>query len=412
MFDKEKWQEIFQSIGAHKMRSFLTGFGVAWGIFMLVMLLCVGKGFKNGVISKFSGSAKNSIQVFGNTTSLPYKGLPINRWIHASSEDLDIMKKTIPEIKYITPEVELADAGFISYNNKSGTFTVKAIDPDYNQIEYSKIAQGRQIDPIDRIQKRKVAVIGEKVMKQLFKDKNPIGEYMNIKGNYFMVVGVVIPDTNKIMNFGSEASIFIPYSTYRQTFNDDDKIEHFDVAGDEQVSGAEIEAKVKKYMADKYVFDIKDNRAIWIQNNESMMKGINSLFSGLNIFLWIIGISSLVGGIVGVGNIMLVTVKERTKEIGIRKALGAIPASIIGLVIQESIVITTFAGVAGLLLASGILELIGYFTKSVSFFQHPEIDLNIAVSSIVVLIIAGALAGYIPARNAAKVSPIEALRYE
>jgi len=412
MLDREKWMEIFQSIRKHKLRTFLTGFGVAWGIFMLVILLCVGKGFEHGVINQFSGSSEKSIQVWGGITSVPYKGLPINRYIRCTSEDLNQIRATIPEVAHISPEVELDNPGMIIHGKNSGNFSIVGIYPEFTKIKYLNIQEGRGINPIDYQQQRKVAVIGSKSKKQLFKDKNPIGESINIRGNYFMVIGVVAIDTTKIFNFGAEKNIYIPYSTYKQTFTAEDYVQQFNAVAGEGSSATEIEWKIRHYLAKKYIFDPEDNRAVWIQNNESSMKATSTLFTGLNIFLWIIGISTLVGGIVGVGNIMMVTVKERTKEIGIRKALGAIPSSITGLVIQESIVITTLSGLVGLILASGVLEVVGYFTRGVAYFQHPQIDLNLSFSALGILVIAGALAGYIPARNASKVSPIEALRYE
>ena len=412
MFDKEKWMEIFQSIRKHKLRTFLTGFGVAWGIFMLIVLLCVGKGLNNGVSKQFDGVDGQSVQFFAGVTSLPYKGLPTDRFMHYSSADLSEMRNFIPEIRYISPEAELENPGMITYNKHQGTYTVEGVYSEFNQIKYQKISEGRWLNPIDEQQCRKVAVIGLKCKKQLFKDRNPIGESITIKGNQFLVVGVITPDTTKIFNFGGEAAIFVPYASFRKTLQPSDLIYHFDVSASPSASATEVEWKVKKHLARKYIYDINDPRVIWISNNEQERKATGSLFTGLNIFLWFIGISTLVGGIVGVGNIMMVTVKERTKEIGIRKALGAMPQSITSLVIQESIVITTFSGSIGLVLASGVLEVVSYFTKTVSYFQHPEIDMHIALSALIILVVAGALAGYIPARNASKVSPIEALRYE
>lgn len=412
MFKKEVWKEIYQSIKAHKLRTFLTGFGVAWGIFMLVLLLCVGKGFKNGVNNQLAGSASNAVEFWGGNTTIPYKGLNVGRRIQANGEDLADLKSDIPEIEFISPEASVSNAGTISYGNSSGVYDVQAVFPEFSQIEYLHIGEGRWLDRLDMEQDRKVVVISKKAEDQLFHGKYPIGEYIAMGGNYYKVVGMVVEDTTRIFNFESESTIYLPFSSYKAEFKPDGKIEHFTAV---MWDGADAEStahKIKKWLARKYSFDPKDNDALYVYNKARNEKVVGQLFSGVGIFLWIIGCSTLVGGIVGVGNIMLVTVKERTKEIGIRKALGAVPSSIISLVIQEAIVITTVSGFAGLLLASGALSLIGSVTKSVTYFQHPEVDLNVALSAIIILVVAGALAGFIPARNASKISPIEALRYE
>lgn len=412
MFKKEVWNEVYQSIKAHKLRTFLTGFGVAWGIFMLVLLLCVGKGFKNGVDNQLAGSASNTVEFWGGKTTIPYKGLNVGRSIQANSTDMIDLKADIPEIEYLSPDENVNNAGTVSYGTNSGVYDMKAVFPEFSNIEYLHIGEGRWLDPLDMNEDRKVVVISKKVEDQLFHGKNGIGEYITIKGNYYKVVGLVAEDTTRIFNFGGESSIYLPYSIYKDEFQPDGKIEHFTAVMRDGADAEVVAHKIKKWLSKKYLFDPKDEDALYVYNKANSQKVVEQLFSGVGIFLWIIGCSTLVGGVVGVGNIMLVTVKERTKEIGIRKALGAVPASIIALIMQEAIVITTVSGFMGLLFASGALSLIGSLTKSVTYFQHPQVDMNISISAIIILVIAGALAGFIPARNASKISPIEALRYE
>ncbi len=412
MFKKEVWKEIYESIKAHKMRTFLTGFGVAWGIFMLVLLLCVGKGFKNGINNQLAGSASNAVEFWGGSTTIPYKGLNVGRSIQLTGEDLTDLKADIHSIEYISPQSNVSNAGTISYGNNNGLYDLSAVFPEFSEIEYLHIGEGRWLDPLDMEQYRKVVVISKKVEDQLFHGRDPIGESITIKGNYYKVVGLIAEDTTRIFNFGMGSTIYLPYSTYKAEFQPDGKIEHFTAVMKDGEDAESAGHKIKKWLAKKYMFDPKDEEALYVYNKARNEKVVGQLFSGVGIFLWIIGCSTLVGGIVGVGNIMLVTVKERTKEIGIRKALGAVPSSIISLVIQEAIVITTVSGFGGLLCASGVLSLIGSVTKSVTYFQHPQVDMNVAFSAIIILVLAGALAGFIPARNASKISPIEALRYE
>jgi len=417
MFDLDKWQEIFLSLRKHKLRTFLTGFGVAWGIFVLIILLGSGQGLHNGILTNFSGYASNAIWVSGRITSLPYKGLPDGRRIRPSIRDLELMKKNIPGIQYLSPQVQLVSSGLITYKEKEGSFSVQGIYADYFKIELLDAKLGRLLNQLDDKEKRKVAVIGKKAHEILFEEKNPEGEYIKIKNEHFKIVGVF--DKVSKMRGRDEASIFIPYSSLIQTFNQNDAVSQFCLTPGKEIAASIIETKIRGFLASRCEFDVKDKRALWISNLEEQFKVFNALFSGIAIFLWIIGISTLVGGVVGVGNIMLVTVKERTKEIGLRKSLGATPNSIIALVLQEAIVITTIAGYTGMIFGILILKLsamlvnnMGDEGQAFTFFKNPEIDIKIALLATFVLIIAGAIAGFIPARKAAKIRPIEALRYE
>lgn len=418
MWNLDQWQEISHSIRKHKLRTFLTGFGVAWGIFMLVILLGTGKGLEKGVSSEFEGFAQNSLWIWGSTTSLPHKGLPAGRLVKFDGNDIYNMKQVIPGIRYISQHGQLfgADAN-VYYQNNSGTFNVKAVNPDFAKIKLIETESGRLINQLDYQQQRKVVVIGEKSLNVLFGDSDPLGEFIKIKGEYFRVIGVLKTESRGMIRFGDEASdIYIPYTTFKLLFNPDDKVSQIAIVPEQNVSAVELEGKVKHYLANRYNYDPEDPRALWVHNWESTTSSFSALFTGINIFLWIVGISTLVGGIVGVSNIMLVTVRERTREIGIRKALGATPSSIVNLIIQESIIITVISGYIGLVLAALILRLVNFLLEqspeSMSFIKNPTVDINIAIAASIVLIFAGALAGFIPARKASKIHPIEALRYE
>lgn len=416
MIDLDKIQEIFLSLRKHKLRTFLTGFGVAWGIFMLVILLGSGQGLQKGIMSNFSGYASNSMSGYAGVTTMPYKGMPEGRWIRPTSIQLKEMKSKIDAIECVSPKLQYSSGGAIVYKNKEESFSVEGVTADFFRIEAFNPVIGRLINQRDNKEKRKVAIIGKKPHEVLFDKKDPIGEYIRIGQEYFMVIGVFEKESKGFNPF--ESNIFIPFNSLLNTFSVEDKISQFSLLINPEHSAKEVEEEVRSYLANACSFDVKDRRAIWISNIEEQFNAFNSLFVGIAVFLWIIGISTLVGGIVGVGNIMLVTVKERTKEIGIRKALGATPNSIISFVLQESIIITTLAGYIGMILGMIALKAGGWFVERLGdnskfiFFKNPEIDLGIAVSATILLICAGALAGYIPARNAAKVDPIEALRYE
>ncbi len=415
ILDADKLQEIFQSLKRHKLRTFLTGFGVAWGIFMLVILLGSGQGLEKGILSNFSGYASNTIAVYGGVTTKSYKGLGTGRSVAPSSRDLQILRNQIPEIKLLSPKIQLTAGGSVNYKDQSGSYSVEGVTDDLFKIEQFDIKAGRLINSRDEAKSRKVAIIGKKSLEQLFDNKNPIGEQIQISGETFKVIGVFDKDASGFMNY--ESHILIPASTMQQTYSQKDEIRQFILIPKEGISSKVVENKIRQFMANLCQFDPTDRRALWISNIEEQFKQFNSLFSGISIFLWGVGLGTLLGGIVGVGNIMFIAVKERTREIGIRKALGATPRAVVSQILLESIFITVLAGFVGILLGSGVLFGIGFImdkmpSSGMSFFIDPQIDLGITLSAMILLVAFGALAGWIPSRQAAKVDPIEALRYE
>jgi len=408
--DWDKWQEIISTISKNKLRTFLTGFSVAWGIFMLIILLGSGQGLKNGVEEQFADDATNSIWVYPRQTSMAYKGYKPGRRIELTNTDIERTKNSFSNIDNITGRVYV-NAQNISYKNNYGSYSIRSVHPAHKILENTEVTRGRYINQPDIDKFRKSAVIGSLVAKDLFKGEDPVGKYIHIDNIPFKVVGVF---TDK----GGESEmrvIYLPITTAQRLFKGGDKVNQFmfTVGDNATVEESEQTAnQLRHQLAAIHHFDPEDKRAVWIRNELENYKKVMSLFSGINIFIWIVGIGTIIAGIVGVSNIMMIVVKERTKEIGIRKALGATPFSIIGLVLLESVVITSLAGYIGLAAGVGLLELVNKYMPPSDFFRNPEANINVALMATGILIIAGAIAGFIPARKAASVQPVEALRSE
>jgi putative ABC transport system permease protein len=412
MFELDKWQEIFSTVKKNQLRTFLTGFSVAWGIFMLVVLLGSGKGLENGVAEQFKGGATNGIWITSGVTSLKYKGLKVGRNIKFTNEDYDALNTSIKGHDHISSRLFLGN-NLVSYKNQYGSFFISPCHPDYGYIKEIEILQGRFINTIDIRDFRKSAVIGEKVKSALFKGKDTVamGKYILVNGVLFKVVGI-FRDFSR--NDNEQKRVYIPISTAQRVFNGNNVVQQISfttgTATSEQAT-AMVE-NTKSLLSRRHTFDIKDDRAVEIWNKNEDVKRFTALFSGIRLFIWIIGIGTIIAGVVGVSNIMMIVVKERTKEIGVRKALGATPGSIIGLILQEAIVITAFAGYVGLVLGIGLLELVSKKMPPSDFFRNPEADFSVAVGATILLIIAGAVAGFVPAMKAARVRPVDALRDE
>lgn len=413
MFDINVWQEIFSTIRKNKLRTFLTGFSVAWGIFMLILLLGAGNGLKNGMMSNFGSSNVNSMQIWSGRTSIPYAGYNKDRWIDFDYRDLDLVENKLPNVGVVSPELYLYAK--VAYGKNEVSYGFRGVMPAFAEINGYKIipGYGRYINEIDMKGKRKVVVIGKSIMEELFGDRNPVGENVRIDNVIFQVVGVY-----ETSNTWKNNQANIPYTTARLIYS---KNEDFSISF--TLDGLNTEAQnlaydtlVRKSFASLHNYDPKDESAIWTWNRLSGYLQTMGIFNGITLFIWIIGLGTLIGGVVGVGNIMLITVKERTKEFGIRKSIGATPNSIVKLIMLESVVITSIFGYIGMFLGVVLTEAIGNMIGAGggdrTMFVNPTVDLNIAIMANVVMIIAGVIAGYIPARKAAKISPIEALRYE
>lgn len=422
MFDLDRWQEIMSALKKNKMRTFLTAFGVFWGIFMLIIMLGAGNGLRNGVTSDFGDFATNSVFMWTRTTTIPYKGLPRGRNFNFKNDDIEALRKEIPEIQILSPRTQGGDSqegNNVVKGTKSGTFSIMGDFPEWNEIDPVTITRGRFVNYADIKEKRKVAVIGNKVVEILFQPgENPIGQYIMLRGIYFQVVGTFKP-LNTGVNFGGdkEQSIFIPLTTFQRVYNWGDIIGWFAFTSKDGVPASVVEKKASAVLRKRHMVSPEDTEAIGSFNLEKQYNQMTGLFAGINGLIWVVGIGTLLAGVIGISNIMLVIVKERTKEIGIQRAIGASPAKIISQIITESVFLTTFAGYIGLVISVVLLELINQMlisggTGERTMFKNPGIDFNMAIMALAILVISGAIAGWVPARKAVSIKPIDALRYE
>jgi putative ABC transport system permease protein len=404
MFDFDKWNEIFETLNKNKLRTFLTGFAVFWGIFMLVILLGAGNGLQNGVTKMFQADAINTIWVFPGVTNLEYKGLKPGRRIRLENADYDYITR-LEGAEYTSARFSVRNS-YATFGSAGGAFQIDAVYPDNTYIENCTQVSGRYINENDVKELRKVTSIGMGVVKELYKDIDPIGTYLNLNGIPFKVIGVY-SETRP----GEEMRCYIPISTGQRVFAYNNILENVQMTtGDLSVEETqELAEKLRENYAQQHHFDVNDRRALYIQNNTEQYQEVLDIMMGIKIFILIIGAGTIVAGMVGVSNIMTIVVKERTKEIGVRKALGATPFSIVTMVLQESVFVTAVSGYFGLLAGVALLEFVGPFIQS-DFFANPEVDVNIALGTTITLIVAGSLAGFFPSRKAARIKPVAALR--
>jgi len=416
----DKFQEIWFTIKQNKLRTFFTAFGVSWGIFMLVVMIGAGKGLHNGVSTGMGDMATNSLFMWGRNTTIPFKGFPRGRWVRFNNDDTQALKDNLPEIEYIAPRLQV-DVGQGQNNvlrkEKSASFSINGDYPDYNLIDPSNILQGRYINVNDIKEKRKVVVIGKRVYDELFKkDENPIGEYIKIQGVFFRVIGVSSSKKNDRQAEEENQQIYMPFTTMQSTYNMGDRVGWYSITAKKGFSAATVLEKAKLIMAQRHSISPEDKRAIGSFNVEEQFNKMERLFMGINGLIWIVGIGTLLAGVIGVSNIMLIIVKERTKEIGVQRALGASPWQIRKQIIIESVFLTSIAGYIGLVVGVGTLEGLNYllvkFNANNDMFSHPEVDFQKAVLALIILVISGAFAGFIPANRAVSIKPIDALRDE
>ena len=409
MFDRDKWQEIFSTLSKNRLRTFLTAFSVAWGIFILIILLGAGEGLRNGAKHEFEVDAINSVWVGGGKTGMAYKGFQPGRQIQMKNDDYDLIKTQIHGVDKISDVFSGRAVRNLSYKKEHGAFLVRPCQPDHQYLENVKLTSGRFLNDMDIQQGRKVCAMGISVREALFKDEDPIGKFIDVEGAAYKVVGIFYDSGNNDMN-----RIYIPISTAQRAYNGQNKIGTiwFSV-GDATVEESEqIVASVRRMMAAKHLFNPSDFDAMEINNNNIEYRRVMNMLTGVKIFVGLIGIMTIIAGIVGVSNIMMIVVKERTKEIGVRKAIGASPFSIVSMIIQESILITGVAGYAGLVFGIFLLEMFNKFIPPSPFFRNPEVDITVAVSATILIVIAGMLAGFFPALRASRIEPVIALRDE
>ena len=416
MFDRDNWQEIYATIKKNKLRTFLTSLGVGWGIFMLVIMLGAGNGLKNGVMNDFKGTATNSFFMWTQKTSKPYKGMKPGRYFNFNNGDVQALTQ-LKELAVVSPQNQLGGwrgANSVVRGLKTGNYEVSGVYPNIAKINAIKITGGRFLNENDIREKRKVCVIGSRVSEELFKaGEKIIGDYIRINGVYFMVVGTTVPMSN-----GGEARqeaqrIVVPFSTFQKAFNYGDVVGWFAISTVPYAEVTVAESNVKALIRERHKIAPDDEQAIGSWNMDVQFKKMNGLFSGINMLIWFVGIGTLIAGVIGISNIMLIVVKERTREIGVKRALGATPFSVVSQIILESVFLTSFAGYFGLLIGIFLLEGVNKaIGPEVPMFNNPTVDISVAVISLSVLIFCGALAGLIPARRAVSVNPVDALRAE
>ncbi|MFW5756567.1 MAG: ABC transporter permease, partial [Tangfeifania sp.] len=407
MFDLDLWKEIISALKKNRLRSFMTAFGVFWGIFMLIIMSGAGKALENGIMDGIKSFATNSAFFWTERTSKPHEGFQRGRSWNYENADIEYIKTHIKDVEYLSPR--LFGPNTYSGDNtirgeKSGAFNITGDYPDYFKIDPWTPVKGRLLNEIDILQNRKVCIIGERVEEVLFeKGENPIGEYVKINGVYFQVVGVVHPETRITFNGGQKnEAIMIPFSTMQRTYNMGDVVHFFSVTSQPGVPVSRVEDRLKELLKARHHVAPDDMQAIGSFNLEVEYVKYKGLFSGIRILTWIVGIGTLLAGVIGVSNIMMVIIRERTQEIGIQRAIGATPGKVMLHIVTESVFLTVMAGYVGLTLGVGLLELLNMALESGGdeiFFRRPEISFNMAVSALAVLVFSGIFAGFIPARR-------------
>ena len=420
MFDFDGLKEIWQTIARNKTRSLLTAFGVFWGVFLLVVLSSTGNGFENGMLRQVEGVTPNTGLFFTGTTSEPYKGYQKGRSWSMNLSDLEAIKDNIPDIVAISPEASVwtSEDKNVVYGNRSGSYTVKGVMPEYNYIMKSRILKGRFINDADIVNHRKVCLLGKRAYENLFDmGVDPLGKMVRVNGLYFQVVGVVSTyNSNVQINGTPDESVVLPFTTMQQLFSKGDDIDFFVMAANDNASIAELQDKVEQLLKQRHDIAPDDKTALSSFNLEDIFKMFKGLFIGIHILIWIVGLGTLMSGIIGVSNIMLVTVKERTREIGVRRAIGAKPKNIVTQVLSESLLLTTLAGLVGLCLGVGIMAIVGTVTSNIPsdnmMFLDPNMSFKAAVLATVIVILSGLLAGFLPALRAIQIKAIDAIREE
>ncbi|RZS98847.1 ABC transporter permease [Aquimarina brevivitae] len=419
MFNRDRWSEIIEALTSNWFRTILTAFGVLWGIFILIVLLAAGKGLENGVKKDFDGIATNTMFMWTQIASKPYKGLPKGRRFNYRVNDVEALKQNVPELKFVSPRNQLG--GFGGSNNvvrglKTGAYNVYGDYPEIIEQQPMDITMGRFVNYGDIDEKRKVAVIGEGVQREMFEiNENPIGDYIKINGVNFMIIGTYKKKSNNGDAEEAQKEIYVPFTSFSQAFNRGDKVGWMAITAKDGYSITELKTEVFDIIKERHTIHPEDNRAIGNFDLYAQYQKIERLFTALRIVGYVIGILVLISGVIGISNIMLIVVKERTKEIGIRRAIGATPWSIRGQILLESVFLTIISGMVGIILGSGLIYLINYILDSsgpVDMFANPSINLGVVMIALSILIISGLLAGLLPAQNAIRIKPVDALRTE
>ncbi|HLT49867.1 ABC transporter permease [Aequorivita nionensis] len=420
LFSRDSWAEILEALSSNWFRTVLTAFGVLWGIFILVILLAAGNGLENGIKQGFSGMATNSMFMWSQTASQPYKGLPKGRRYNFKTDDVPAIKQNVQGLRFVSPRNQLG--GFRGSNNvvrglQTGAFNVYGDYPEIIQQQPMDITSGRFINYSDINEKRKVAIIGSGVQSALYEPREEvIGSYIKINGVNFLVIGTYKKKGNNGDPEEMQKEIYVPFTAFSQAFNMGDIVGWMAITAQDGYSITELKSQIFDIIKTRHTINPNDDRAVGNFDLYQEYSKINGLFTALNFVAYFVGILVLLSGIIGISNIMLIVVKERTKEIGIRRALGATPWSIRAQILLESIFLTIVSGMAGIVLASAVLWLVNYQLSTIDtsemMFINPSVNIGVVFIALTILIVSGLLAGLIPAQNAIKIRPVEALRTE
>ena len=419
IFDKNTWQEIFGSIAKNKTRTIITVIGVLWGIFIYVALSGAAKGLDNGFDKVFKTVAINSMFVWAQSSSMPHDGFKTGRQMQLKINDVSTIKNRIPEVQYIAPRIlqgmggPSADPALTVRGQKSGNYSLYGDYPIYTKISTKKIFDGgRFINEEDIAQERKVIVIGERVLQELFeKDEDPIGAYIRVGNVYYQVVGV-----HKLaqgVSFDNDSAMFIPFTTYRTIYNTGDFVSYLCIAAHDDADVVQVEKDIKALLRNTHRAHPDDERAFGSFNLGEMFNRTMGFADGLTFMSLVVGIGTIFAGVIGIGNILLISVKERTKELGVRRALGATPSEVRNQIILESVFLTLIAGIFGIILGAGVLSLINTLTKDADFpYTNPTVPIPYLLGALLIMVVLGTLIGLIPAQRAVSIKPIDALREE
>lgn len=417
LFDTDQWEEIFDSLAKNKTRTGLTAFGIFWGVFMLILLLGGGKGMESMLGQNFAGFASNSGFMISRSTSEPYKGFRKGRYWSITLQDVERIRNIVSEVDICTPQIQIWGRTVARANNKSSTISLVGIKEDMNKVDNPKIKFGRAISGTDDRQRRKVCVVGTRVIEELFpdldKESNPCGRFITIDSISYQIIGVSGKADGGLNIGGSPTSkVMLPYSTMQLMYNKGDKVDILCLTAKSNHKMSDVQTKVESHLKRIHHIHPDDTQAILKINTEAIFSMIDNLFSGVSILIWMIGLGTLISGAIGVSNIMVVAVKERTTEIGIRRAIGATPRDILLMIMSESIVLTLIAGMSGITFAVLILQSIENSTQA----EYPgsvfQISFGLALGAAVLLSLLGVISGLAPAYRAMKIKPVDAMREE
>ncbi len=418
LFSKDTWQEIFGSIKKNKTRTTITMIGVLWGIFIYIVLSGAAKGLDNGFERAFESISSNSLFIWGQYTSMPYNGFKARRSVQLKTSDVIALKKKVPEIEFIAPRnvrgIFGSSGGDVVRGSKSGTYAIYGEYPEYIKIAATKVFDGgRFINDVDMKQKRKVCIIGQRTLEELFEiEENPIGKFISINNISFKVVGV-----HKFVQgggFGDDGDIYIPFVTFKDLFNTGDNVGFFMMSAFKDADIVQVEKNVKSVLKDLKNINPKDKEALGAFNLGKVFNDTINFVNGLSFLSIIVGIASILAGVIGIGNILLISVKERTNEIGIRRAVGATPSQVRNQILTESVFLTLISGIIGIILGTFVLFLINIGTEYMPDFPYtnPTVPLKFIFGALGLMTILGILIGMLPAQKAVSIKPIDALREE